>query len=195
MANKKWTEVSQPFQFPPSFTSKSFTLRKMYSRLLHDYEQVYFHRNGGLPIPPPGEPAVLLPGGWDFSSDHPERVRPVGPDLASCMRSAYCGGPRASRAVSCPSFRLRRCFWRPFTPHLGPWARQKGCRQASEEAGSSWHACCRCGWRQSGGRGSHDVLQPGVQAQAPGDSSSPAGAHALLSRAHSQRPPRCHKLS
>ena len=44
MANKKWTEVSQPFQFPPSFTSKSFTLRKMYSRLLHDYEQVYFHR-------------------------------------------------------------------------------------------------------------------------------------------------------
>lgn len=60
MANKKWTEVSQPFQFPPSFTSKSFTLRKMYSRLLHDYEQVYFHRNGGLPIPPPGEPGVLL---------------------------------------------------------------------------------------------------------------------------------------
>ena len=63
MANKKWTEVSQPFQFPPSFTSKSFTLRKMYSRLLHDYEQVYFHRNGGLPVPPPGEPAVLLPAG------------------------------------------------------------------------------------------------------------------------------------
>lgn len=55
MANKKWTEVSQPFQFPPSFTSKSFTLRKMYSRLLHDYEQVYYHRNRGQPIPPPGE--------------------------------------------------------------------------------------------------------------------------------------------
>ena len=56
MANKKWTEVSQPFQFPPSFTSKSFTLRKMYSRLLHDYEQVYFHRNRGQPVPPPGKP-------------------------------------------------------------------------------------------------------------------------------------------
>ncbi len=55
MANKKWTEVSQPFQFPPSFTSKSFTLRKMYSRLLHDYEQVYFHRNRGQPLPPPGK--------------------------------------------------------------------------------------------------------------------------------------------
>lgn len=51
---KKWTEVSYPFQFPPSFTSKSFTLRKMYSRLLHDYEQVYFHRNTGPPTLPPG---------------------------------------------------------------------------------------------------------------------------------------------
>ncbi len=31
---KKWSEVSLPFQFPSSFTSKSFTLRKMYSKLL-----------------------------------------------------------------------------------------------------------------------------------------------------------------
>ena len=54
IAAKKWTEVSQPFQFPQSFTSKSFTLRKMYSRLLHDYEQVYFHRNQGIPTLPPG---------------------------------------------------------------------------------------------------------------------------------------------
>lgn len=52
---KKWTEVSQPFHFPASFTSKSFTLRKMYTRLLHDYEQVYFHRNTGPPTLPPGE--------------------------------------------------------------------------------------------------------------------------------------------
>lgn len=51
---KKWTEVSQPFHFPTSFTSKSFTLRKMYTRLLHDYEQVYFHRNTGPPTLPPG---------------------------------------------------------------------------------------------------------------------------------------------
>ena len=58
---KKWTEVSQPFQFPPSFTSKSFTLRKMYSRLLHDYEQVYFHRNQGIPTLPPGARHTLNP--------------------------------------------------------------------------------------------------------------------------------------
>ena len=85
MANKKWTEVSQPFQFPPSFTSKSFTLRKMYSRLLHDYEQVYFHRNGGLPIPLPGEPAVLLPAGGCLSCESRARVWTAGLGLASCL--------------------------------------------------------------------------------------------------------------
>ena len=78
MAAKKWTEVSQPFQFPPSFTSKSFTLRKMYSRLLHDYEQVYFHRNSGLPIPPPGKApclALLTSLRWGHcSSDNAERA-------------------------------------------------------------------------------------------------------------------------
>jgi hypothetical protein len=58
---KKWTEVSQPFQFPPSFTSKSFTLRKMYSRLLHDYEQVYYHHNAGAPTLPPGCSSFPLP--------------------------------------------------------------------------------------------------------------------------------------
>ena len=52
-ANKRWSTVSEPFHFPSSFTSKSWTLRKVYSRLLHDYEQVYFHGNRGLPIPPP----------------------------------------------------------------------------------------------------------------------------------------------
>lgn len=54
VSGKKWTEVSQPFKFPPSFTSKSFTLRKMYSRLLHDFEQVYYHRNTGPPTVPYG---------------------------------------------------------------------------------------------------------------------------------------------
>ncbi|CAL5223241.1 g5721 [Coccomyxa viridis] len=71
MANKKWTEVSQPFQFPPSFTSKSFTLRKMYSRLLHDYEQVYFHRSRGQPTPPPGVDGGKVEGGAAMTSSNP----------------------------------------------------------------------------------------------------------------------------
>ncbi len=78
---KKWTEVSQPFQFPPSFTSKSFTLRKMYSRLLHDYEQVYFHHNTGPPTLPPGVPALPLPNCHDWQ---------LGTDRCSKLPSADC---------------------------------------------------------------------------------------------------------
>jgi hypothetical protein len=55
VTGKKWTEVSGPFKFPSSFTSKSFTLRKMYSRLLHDFEQVYFFNNTGPPVVPYGK--------------------------------------------------------------------------------------------------------------------------------------------
>lgn len=50
---KKWNEVCIPFKFPPSFTSKAFTMRKIYVNLLYHYEQVYFYRNTGpvLPLP------------------------------------------------------------------------------------------------------------------------------------------------
>ena len=53
--HKKWPEVAAPFQFPPTFTSKSFTLRKFYTKLLHDYEQVYYFRHTGTAVPPPGQ--------------------------------------------------------------------------------------------------------------------------------------------
>lgn len=55
ITGKKWSDVSVPFQFPASFTSKSFTLRKMYSKLLFNFEQVYLHRNTGPMSAPPGQ--------------------------------------------------------------------------------------------------------------------------------------------
>jgi hypothetical protein len=55
ITGKKWSDVSIPFQFPASFTSKSFTLRKMYSKLLFNFEQVYLHRNTGPMSAPPGQ--------------------------------------------------------------------------------------------------------------------------------------------
>jgi hypothetical protein len=84
MANKKWTEVSQPFQFPPSFTSKSFTLRKMYSRLLHDYEQVYFNRNRGQPTPPPGQRHFVSPATLSGASQVAE---------AACLPCTHISAP------------------------------------------------------------------------------------------------------
>ena len=52
ITTRAWSDVCEPFGFPPSFTSKSFTVRKLYSQHLHHFEQVYFHRRGGQPLVP-----------------------------------------------------------------------------------------------------------------------------------------------
>ncbi|KAL0030733.1 hypothetical protein WJX77_004142 [Trebouxia sp. C0004] len=76
ITSKKWSDVSVPFQFPASFTSKSFTLRKMYSKLLFDFEQVYLHRNTGPMSAPPGmEPYIKAELGTVASSNMSKRRR------------------------------------------------------------------------------------------------------------------------
>ena len=52
---KLWRKVCAPFQFPASATSRSFTMKQYYVKLLYDFEQVYFHHySGPLPVPPIG---------------------------------------------------------------------------------------------------------------------------------------------
>ncbi|BDA48008.1 probable AT-rich interactive domain-containing protein 2 at N-terminal half [Coccomyxa sp. Obi] len=97
---KKWTEVSQPFQFPPSFTSKSFTLRKMYSRLLHDYEQVYFHHNTGPPTLPPGADGTKLEGGAAMTSSNPAYKRRRIDLAAPQQLPAAAAAPRTPPALT-----------------------------------------------------------------------------------------------
>ena len=55
---KKLKEVATVFKLPATCTSGSFTLRKIYVKLLHDYEQVYFFNTQGKPVPAP-LPAVV----------------------------------------------------------------------------------------------------------------------------------------
>ncbi|KAL3142965.1 hypothetical protein ABBQ38_003250 [Trebouxia sp. C0009 RCD-2024] len=51
--NKLWRKVCAPFQFPASYTSRSFSMKQHYVKLLYDFEQVYFHQySGHLPVPP-----------------------------------------------------------------------------------------------------------------------------------------------
>lgn len=40
ISEKKWSEVCDPFNFSKSFTSKSWTIRRLYCQLLWHYEQV-----------------------------------------------------------------------------------------------------------------------------------------------------------
>ena len=55
MSERKWREVTVPFDFPPTTTSASFVLRKFYIALLHHFEQCHFFRRTGLLVPPPRE--------------------------------------------------------------------------------------------------------------------------------------------
>ncbi len=40
MVNKLFVQVCEPFNFPASFTNKSFVMRKLYCNVLHHFEQV-----------------------------------------------------------------------------------------------------------------------------------------------------------
>lgn len=51
IARKQWVLVCDPFNFPQSFTNRSFVIKKLYITALHHYEQLYFHRRQGLLVP------------------------------------------------------------------------------------------------------------------------------------------------
>ncbi|CAI7796577.1 unnamed protein product [Closterium sp. NIES-54] len=55
IADRKWRDVTIPFDFPPTTTSASYVLRKFYINLLHHFEQTYFFNRQGSLVPPPRE--------------------------------------------------------------------------------------------------------------------------------------------
>ncbi|KAL4561120.1 hypothetical protein LXL04_033282 [Taraxacum kok-saghyz] len=44
LGEKKWREVTNSFNFPPSATNASFIIRKYYMSLIHHFEQVYYFK-------------------------------------------------------------------------------------------------------------------------------------------------------
>ncbi|BDA51602.1 probable AT-rich interactive domain-containing protein 2 at N-terminal half [Coccomyxa sp. Obi] len=54
IAKKQWRDAAESFKFPDTITSVSFTLRKAYTQLLWDLEQIYFFQASGPRVPPPG---------------------------------------------------------------------------------------------------------------------------------------------
>ncbi|KAL8201706.1 hypothetical protein R6Q57_010853 [Mikania cordata] len=52
LEEKKWREVTNCFDFPPSATNASFILRKYYMSLVHHFEQVYYFKaKAWTPVP------------------------------------------------------------------------------------------------------------------------------------------------
>lgn len=77
ISRKQWREAAEPFHYPPTITSVSFTLRKAYVMFLWDYEQVYFFRNTGPRVEPPFQKQSAPDRGEDleYSSSAYKRLR------------------------------------------------------------------------------------------------------------------------
>ena len=86
---KQWVIVCEPFNFPSSFTNKSFVIKKLYVNALHHYEQVYFHRHQG--------PLVSAPTGPSEGGPIPSHVMPASP-AATASPSAGATPNTDSRA-------------------------------------------------------------------------------------------------
>ncbi|KAG1656886.1 hypothetical protein FOA52_000679 [Chlamydomonas sp. UWO 241] len=111
--HKQWVIVCEPFNFPASFTNKSYVIKKLYCGALHHYEQVYFHKRTGALVPPPVGPtdgAMESPGrdgrsGKRRSSETAQAAHYTPPrQLSSAAWHGAGGGELALRANSgCPA--------------------------------------------------------------------------------------------
>ncbi len=57
--HKLWQDVCKPFNFPATFTSRSFTMRRLYCQLLWHFEQLYMHGSSGPVLDSPFMPAAI----------------------------------------------------------------------------------------------------------------------------------------
>lgn len=77
IADRKWRDVTLPFDFPPTTTSASYVLRKFYINLLHHFEQTYMFRREGALVPPP--PLTPFPRKRGKRKQKPEQLPPRNP--------------------------------------------------------------------------------------------------------------------
>lgn len=87
---KKWREVASVFNLPATCTSGSFTLRKIYVKLLHDYEQVYFFNARGKPVPAP-VPTVISSRKHEDETKEPHYAKRVPADIKALCGSTVTG--------------------------------------------------------------------------------------------------------
>ena len=105
IAKKRWLDVCSPFDFPPTFTSRSYTMRRLYSQILWHFERVFFLRVGAGPV-------VDAPRGAA------ESIASELPSRPGAHRLHLCGAPSVSRSP-CLDF---GGVWLPCSPWLAPAA-------------------------------------------------------------------------
>lgn len=75
ISRKLWREAAEPFNFPDTITSVSYSLRKAYINFLWDYEQVYFHRVTGPRVQPPQQISKADASGIRSGDPKPSKKR------------------------------------------------------------------------------------------------------------------------
>ncbi|CAI5973295.1 unnamed protein product [Closterium sp. NIES-64] len=96
IADRKWRDVTIPFDFPPTTTSASYVLRKFYINLLHHFEQTYFFNRQGPLVPPP--PLTHFPRKrgarrmQGFEAPPPPQLANIGRNISGIIRSKCDNG-------------------------------------------------------------------------------------------------------
>ncbi|KAK9864090.1 hypothetical protein WJX84_008807 [Apatococcus fuscideae] len=83
IARKQWREVAEPFHFPETITSVSYSLRKAYINHLWDYEQVYYFQRQGPRLTSPAGIANGGANGFDEEYTRPGKKRKTHNDVVA----------------------------------------------------------------------------------------------------------------
>ncbi|KAK9839374.1 hypothetical protein WJX84_006368, partial [Apatococcus fuscideae] len=98
--NEKWRDAAEPFHFPETITSVSYSLRKAYINHLWDYEQVYFFRRQGPRLVSPAGTANVGTGGFEDDLSRPGKKRKTNDVVATSFPAVHPCSPITLTAAS-----------------------------------------------------------------------------------------------
>ncbi|KAK9868039.1 hypothetical protein WJX84_009244 [Apatococcus fuscideae] len=100
IASKQWRDAAEPFHFPETITSVSYSLRKAYINHLWDYEQVYFFRRQGPRLVSPAGTANVGTGGFEDDLSRPGKKRKTNDVVATSFPAVHPCSPITLTAAS-----------------------------------------------------------------------------------------------
>lgn len=130
---KMFVVACEPFNFPPSFTNKSFVIKKLYFTALYHYEQVYFRGQSGKPIHNINinTQAILR-----SPSSHLPQVHSGSSSEKSLKRPRVEGGCESPRPTPMP--KIPSSLSQKPPPHLHPGERFNGIIEYSSSSGNGY---------------------------------------------------------
>jgi len=88
---KMWKDVGEAYNLPPTITSSSYTLKRVYRNCLWDMEQVYFNGQADLPVIPPPDKERVEEYTQKKRKSQPDNVMMTFPGVAPGTPTAFTG--------------------------------------------------------------------------------------------------------